>query len=429
LSWSPDGTLLAYQNETGESKDRGIGLLNVATLETRLLGHPAEHCAWSMVPTFAPDGRSLAVACAVTSDVTDLCIMPVSGGTGPCVARVEGEFTGMTWAADGKSIVFASNGNLWRVAVAGGVVQKLLAGRDAAAPTISRDGRRLAFEQSVVNVNLWQVRLAATTRPDGTPLKLISSSRMQRSAAFSPDGRRVAFESNRSGTTEIWVSDADGSNASALTAFGGPLTGSPDWSPDGRYIAFDSKAGGHSGLYVAGAEGGPVRRIQTGRVDSSVPIWSADGRWFYFASPVAGRDEIFRVPVQGGTASAVTHAGGFWPRMSRDGARIYYFNAGAIWWVPTAGGRETRLAGMPRLDPEFSPSWAVARLGVYFINPKAPAGIDFLDFASERVVRVLDLPGKPEEYSNLSLSPDGRRLLYAQRDGFVADIMLIDRFQ
>ena len=429
LSWSPDGTLLAYTDIRRDHQN--IVLLNTATLDSRPLRNPSKDCAWALVPVFAPDGRSLAVACTVTIDVNDLYIIPVTGGTGRHVARVEGEFSGMTWTGDGKSIVYASDGELRRVALANGAVQKLLSGRDAAAPTISRDGRRLAFEQGVENINLWQVRLAAPTRPDGLPLKLISSSRRQRNAAFSPDGRRVAFDSNRSGTNEIWVADADGSNASALTSFGGPLTGSPDWSSDGRYIAFESKAGGHSGLYVVSSDGGPVRHVQTGLAHNAVPKWSVDGRWLYFAARAVGRDhQVFKVPAKGGTAVAVTDSGAIADlKISRDGARIYFFHGEAIWSIPTTGGGKTRVSGIPRIDEGFGSAWAPALGGIYFINPKVPAGIDFLNFASERVVRVTELAGKPAEWAGLTLSPDGRRLLYAQRDSVVSDIMLIDNFQ
>jgi eukaryotic-like serine/threonine-protein kinase len=441
FSWSPDGTLLAYSDTTRTEENQGIRssvhgverrnvvLLNTATLDKRALPNPSDDCVWSLVPAFAPDGRSLAVACTVAIDLNDLYIVPVSGGTARRVTRVEGEFSGMVWTADGKSLVFGSNGDLWRVAVAGGARQKVVASRDAGALAISRDGRRLAFDQGVENVNLWQVRLAATTRPEGLPLKVISSSRRQRNAVFSPDGRRVAFDSNRSGANEIWVSDADGSNASALTSFGGPLTGSPDWSPDGRYIAFDSKSGGRSGLYVVSAEGGPVRQVQTGLAASAVPKWSADGRYLHFAGYVAGRDQVFRVPAQGGKAVAITHAGGHDPRVSRDGARIYHVKDGAIWWTPTAGGQETRIGGMPQIEPWFSTAWALAASGVYFINPKKPASIDFLDFASERVIRVVELPGKPAQWAGLALSHDGRRLLYSQVDASAGDVMLIDNFQ
>ena len=77
--------------------------------------------------------------------VNDLFVGPASGGAGRHVAHVKGDFFGMTWTADSASLVFSLNGDLWRVAAAGGEPEKLLAGQDAAMPTISPDGNRLAY--------------------------------------------------------------------------------------------------------------------------------------------------------------------------------------------------------------------------------------------------------------------------------------------
>ena len=61
---------------------------------------------------------------------------------------------------------------------------------------------------------------------------------------YSPDGRKIAFQSNRSGNMEVWTCDADGANCQQLTSFGGPQCGTPRWSPDGRWLALDSRVGG-----------------------------------------------------------------------------------------------------------------------------------------------------------------------------------------
>ena len=119
----------------------------------------------------------------------------------------------MTWTADSGSLIYAAEGDLWRVAagVSSGQPEKLLA--DVAMPALSRDGKRLAFaRRGPYNVNLWQVGLTAPARPAGPPERLLASSRMHGYAAFSPDGSRVTFTSDRSGSSEIWTSDGDGSN-------------------------------------------------------------------------------------------------------------------------------------------------------------------------------------------------------------------------
>ncbi len=432
LSWSPDGKLLAYANlphgDEGPAKSP-IMLLDVTGLDKRSLGHPSKDCQWSWIPAFSPDGRSLAVVCIPSSGVNDLFILPVSGGIGRRITRVENGITGITWTADGASLVFASqNGDLWQVALAGGKPEKLLAGRDAAFPIISRDGRRLAYGQTVSNINIWQLPLEAATGGAGPPVRLVSSSRTQWSPAFSPDGRRLAFDSNRSGTPEIWVSDADGSNASPLTAFEGPSTGSPKWSPDGRFIAFDSRAEGRANIYVVRSDGGATRRVTTGVDDSSLPTWSIDGKWLYFAGRVDGADRIFKIPVEGGEATRITKGEGWNYRVSSDGRRIYYAKGRTIWSVSTEGGDEQRLPGMPGLTSEFFNAWALNPSGVYFMN-REPLRIEFLDFTSARITRVADIPGRSAPWMSLALSPDGRRLLYSQIDGITSDIMLIDNFR
>ena len=82
--------------------------------------------------------------------MNDLFVLPVAGGAGRRVARVHGDFRGMSWTADGASLVYASDGDLWQAALAGGPPEKLLAGGDAAMPAISRDGHRLAYGRSGV---------------------------------------------------------------------------------------------------------------------------------------------------------------------------------------------------------------------------------------------------------------------------------------
>ena len=196
---------------------------------------------------------------------------------------------------------------------AGGEPEPLLFGRDARSLAISRDGRHLAYAQQVVNVNIWRVPLATPTRATAPPAKLISSSRVQQSPAFSHDGRRLAFESARSGAQEIWISNADGSDAVAVTSFNGPATGSPRWSPDGRWIAFDSRAVGHANLYLVGSDGGSPHRVATGQTDNQTPAWSSDGlrgstSWTLRRTPVQASTSSSS-PLGGSTASWTSPAG------------------------------------------------------------------------------------------------------------------------
>jgi Tol biopolymer transport system component len=138
---------------------------------------------------------------------------------------------------------------------------------------------------------------------------LIASTQRDIFPQYSPDGRRIAFYSNRSGSYEIWACDADGSKAAPVTLMKRGTTGSPRWSPDGSTIAFDSNETGRYQVYTVGAEGGKVRQITSG-VPHFGSNWSRDGRWIYFASSEQGNEQVWKIPSQGGDTVQVTRNGG-----------------------------------------------------------------------------------------------------------------------
>ena len=107
---------------------------------------------------------------------------------------------------------------------------------------------RLGYVQGLTNVNIWRLDLLASP-PKAQ--RLVVSSRQQEAPNLSPDSSKIAFESNRTGSTEVWVCDADSSNPVQLSSFGIKLTGTPRWSPDGKLIAFDSRIGGEANIYFS----------------------------------------------------------------------------------------------------------------------------------------------------------------------------------
>ena len=112
----------------------------------------------------------------------------------------------------------------------------------------------------------------------------MNSTRLDHFPQYSPDGKRIAFASNRSGSHEIWLCEADGSNAVKLTSFGGPMS-NPAWSPDGRRIAFNARPGGISETYVVSA-----RRRKAG-------AFARHSEWRWACFVVARRQvDLLRLP-------------------------------------------------------------------------------------------------------------------------------------
>jgi TolB protein len=118
---------------------------------------------------------------------------------------------------------------------------------------------------------------------DGTNVTCLTNTPAKSfSPAWSPDGKRIAFVSNREGNREIYAMNADGSNVARLTNDLGEDS-SPAWSPDGKQIAFVSNRGGKRQIYVTlaphasagvGADGSPVTRLGVGAFDDDMPTWA-----------------------------------------------------------------------------------------------------------------------------------------------------------
>jgi Tol biopolymer transport system component len=224
----------------------------------------------------------------------------------------------------------------------------------------------------------------------------------------------------------------DGSN---LVQISNPRyqSGSPQWSPDGRKIAFDSLPSDRWEIFVADVSEGVPRKLTTNVSGIARPHWSHDGKWIYFMSNVTGRMGVFRCPAQGGDAVALSKDNaGVEPQESFDGGTIYYasgYNKPVLKRVAqqTLPGTASEVDGLPHVL--FEAAWTPAAGGIYFVPADSPRSLRYFDFATKQIRPVFeadtDFNGG---HSGLSVSSDGRWILYSQDDKVNGDIMLVDHF-
>jgi WD40-like Beta Propeller Repeat len=392
-------------------------LISVKTGERRrLTTPPPENAQGDVGPAVSPDGGAV-----VFSRARALFLQELSEDLSPKGQPVRLTFGNQytvspAWTADGRAIVFSSgtvhsptlykivlSGPKWRAAKP----ERLAFGDGAGQPTISRQGR-LAYVRFTIDANIWRMRLNNGLPATEPPAKLIASTRLDHMPLYSPDGARIAFASNRSGSHEIWVCNSDGSGTMQLTSFGGPMTTGPVWwSPNGQ-ILFSSWVQDHFEDFVINSDGGTPMRV-TGK---SV---SQDGKWLYLDLHRSTGAPLWKVPARDAQPSP-------------DGRFLYYPKDGneftSLWKVPVDGGEATQV-----LESVCCRNFTVVAQGIYFI-PKPPTGdngsVKFLSFATGKVTTIAKLSGLAAYGS--SVSPDGRWLLYSQYEQKGADLMLVENF-
>ncbi|SPF38274.1 putative Transcriptional regulatory protein-like protein [Candidatus Sulfopaludibacter sp. SbA4] len=426
LAWSPDGKNLFTSEKSGPDSGFAIVRISVETGEQYPITSPPREIYGDFGPAVSPDGRTLAFVRARPT-TGDLFIVSLTGATPAASQPRQVTFDGApftltpAWTPDGRELIFPSargrRRELWRVAASGSGKPVRLAGvgEDALAVAIAPRGQRLVYQRDSLSSNLWKIPIEAGK--GGPPVRLTSTTAIDVFPQYSPDGKRIAFESSRSGVDEIWVCDADGANAVQLTTFGKGWSGSPRWSPDGRTIAFDSNVAGNWNIHVIRSEGGRPIRITTNNADNTTPNWSRDGQWIYFVSTRTGRYETWKIRPDGTSETQITTDGGLSGVESSDGKYLYYKTepnvAGAVWKKPVGGGSPSKV-----IDSVLGRLLTVTETGIYFHVPAAE--LRFLDFASGKV-RVIAPLGNLYYFD---LSPDGRSAL-TTRDESSASLILV----
>ena len=261
--------------------------------------------------------------------------------------------------------------------------------------------------------------------------RLISDSRQsQQLPQYSPDGRKVAFQSDRSGQDEVWTCDtegrADGTNCQQLTFFEGSQCGTPRWSPDSRFITLDARLEGSPQIYVIASDGGKPRRVTELGAQNQLPSWSRDGKWIYFESDRSGNWRIWKAPAAGGPAVQVTSDRGGTGFESADG-KFFYFTStsrgGPLLRVPSAGGAAVEIA--PKVF--YWGGFGITTKGAYFLPD--PTTLQLADAVTGRITTV----AKATQYSfgncNITVSPDDAYMIFSEDKVNGSDLMLVDDFR
>jgi Tol biopolymer transport system component/DNA-binding winged helix-turn-helix (wHTH) protein len=409
--------------------------------ERRQITWPPSNSKGDFFPATSENGSAIAFTRFLNREWNDVFLLPLSTASNRREEPVrltdfKIQIGRLTWTSGGREIIFSAGGwagdrFLYRIRpIAGAGLMDLGNVRiEGTQPVYSSRARALAYVRKVQNMSISRIdveieRGKPSLQP---PRRLIVSSAADQQADLSPDGVSIVFSSNRHRNRDLWFARADGSEPRRALTLNEDGATAPRWSPDGRWIAFESRVGGQSNIYLYEVGKGAIRNLTDGRGDNTLPSWSRDGRFVYFCSKRDGFSQIWKVPRDGGMAARVTRGGGRFGIESADGKDLYYtldeVNS-VLHRLSLATGAEQSLVSNVITVPGF----AVTTMGIYYLTAidTGGAGLSYFDFASQSSLRLTSLE-KPVG-NGFSISPDGKRILFTQRESEVSNLMLLPNF-
>lgn len=400
---SPDEKQIAFVRSSRENRTSALVIANLDGSDQReVTARPSEESIVSQSLSWSPDGRMIAFAAKVRGEKgMEVFSTDIAAGEVKQVTSLEWlGIPKLAWLNDGSGLVavardknsFDSN-QIWRIDYESGRSQKIINDllQYGASLSLSADSSSLVALQAVLESNIWiapsgdlaearQITFGSSGQegwygmdwaPDG---KIVYVARVDRSLtlwtmdadganakqitpvgfldyhpAATGDGRHIVFESNRSGTPEIWRVGTDGSDLRQLT-FKGECS-NPHAVPNSGTVVFTHNAGGVSSVWRVSIDGGDAAQITD--ADCANARVSPDGQFIACGSRVGGKTQLTVIALEGGAhlmsfdvPPTYNFEGSI--RWSRDGQSISYRDwMNGIWSQSVDGGKPKRLEGLP----------------------------------------------------------------------------------
>jgi Tol biopolymer transport system component/class 3 adenylate cyclase len=435
LAWSPDGKSLVYGERAADEVAARLVRLDLDTLaKSPLTTAPSiPNSVGDLAPSYSPDGTRIAFVRGGSGyNNLDVWIMDADGQGARQITASQWEvLQGLGWAANGRDVLFTA-GDLVRtrsysVPISGGP-PALLPGLGENDRGASAAAERLVFTKfGTSGFYIWEVPGRLADDPSAPPKRIRDGSLV----VTSPRGDQIAWQTGRTGSPQIWLAAADGSNERQLTDQR-TTARLPQWSGDSRHIAFTSTEAGNDDVYIVEVSSGRVTPLTTDPGNDRNATYSRDGRWLYFASNRSGAFEIYRMRSDGGEATPMTEGGGLSARESYDGRFLYYMSdmddqgAATLFRLPLLDGGEPTELFTAVFD---AARWFLTSEGIYYtdIEPQPTSfAVRYFDFATGSTVPIYE---DADFIGALTVSPDEKRVFITRRDLPESELWLVENFR
>ncbi|MEM6645819.1 MAG: winged helix-turn-helix domain-containing protein [Bacteroidota bacterium] len=429
MDWSPDGETIVFAAPIESGGPNRMQRLDLRSGKAQLFVSTDEPMAFDRSPRFSPDGQRIAFVRGILGNTRRAYLADVATGELVSYAGAPAPARDLDWKDD-RTLVLASyrsgTFDLWKHDIENGEVAWLPSrGEWTHAPSVAALTGTMVYQDLYFEKDIWRIRLDG---PGGNVLgtePLVVSTWLDCEAQLSPGQDRLVFVSSRSGTMELWVSEADGSEPAQLTDFGGPFVGYPRWSPDGTQIAFSSAPDGPAGVFVMADNGRRALQVSPTDWNTRFSGWTPDGEGVYFSAQGEAGWALWRVSTDGGQPVKVSQHQVLNAAVTPDGSTLYFtrVDVPGLWRSAFVGGQtgEGAEVVLPDIPISGAYDWVLSERGIYALSRRAEGTfVIYYDLESEGIQTISEVIRIANP--SLSVSADGSTLLYARVEGSRSDI-------
>ena len=435
IDWAPDGSWLAFNDYDSLTSKDAVYKLDINTLEKTRLTQPGQELIGDNNAKISPDGEWLAFERVSSNHVGDIFLLNLRNNNIKRLTRIQCDILDVAWTADSKRIIFLSNldgaERFWSVTIKGGEPELLnIGGQGAIRLSISRLNNRLVYTMRNARADIYKADISNVESGiiQSDLVEPISSSLSDYFPVYSPDGSSIAFISNRSGYTELYICSRDGSNVERLTQLQA-VTGLPKWSPNAKHIVFDTKPAGHSEIVIVEVTGSKsIRYLTTHPADDRVPTWSRDGRFIYFGSNRSGVYEIYKMSVNGSATEKITQNGGLYGFETADEKYLFFQKYGeeygVVYQIDLTTGQESIALG----DSIYQFSSVFHSEGIYYTKSDSENRqfLNLFRYLDREIERI----GQFDQIYLLSdVSRNSQSIMLWRQEWVTSDIYLVENFR